>query len=496
MASVKTIEAGPRASILIESMRDVGYTLETSLADVIDNSISARATEIGIHVDTVSPEVRIGIVDNGHGMTGAELIEAMRLGSRHPGEQRDPHDLGRFGLGLKTASFSQCRRLTVVVRKSGETAAAVWDLDHVAATDSWSLQLLSSAESVPFLDELGDEGALVVWEHIDRAVEQESTEAGRRNFVRRIDDARAHLELVFHRYLSGEAGVPRVQILLNRVPLEPYDPFNARHSATIRGATERVMVGDSVVEITPFTLPHHRNVTRLEWDLCAGPDGYLRNQGFYLYRERRLIVHGTWFGLARQMELTKLTRVRVDMPCSLDAEWHVDVKKASARPPLQVRERLRSIIDAIGAPSKKIYTHRGAVLHDSRLQIWQRLQKDNEIVYRINAEHHSIRSFRDVLPDDRQGEFSRVLQAVGAGLPLDAIFADLAGTPECVKSDDMSDDDLRALLDATIVSLLASNTSKTLIPDMLRVVEPFRSAWDRTEELLETTALLREAEDD
>ena len=180
---MKSIEASPKASTLIESMRDIGYTLETALADVVDNSITAGATNVHIHVDSTGADVKIGIVDDGRGMDRNDLIDAMRLGSRHPLESRATHDLGRFGLGLKTASFSQCRRLTVVSRKNAATSVAIWDLDHVAKKDSWSLLVPDRVDGIPFVDQLGPEGSLIVWERMDRAVEQDGTDARRRHPV-------------------------------------------------------------------------------------------------------------------------------------------------------------------------------------------------------------------------------------------------------------------------------------------------------------------------
>lgn len=482
--ALSSVEAPPKASLLIESMRDIGYSLETALADVVDNSITAGAKTIHIHVDTAGSEVWIGILDDGSGMTRTELLDSMRLGSRHPQEQRNRHDLGRFGLGLKTASFSQCRRLTVVARKGRVTNAAIWDLDHVAREEKWSLLTPDNLSAIPLVDRLGSDGALVIWERLDRALGENDSESARRHFVRRVDEARQYLELVFHRYLSGERGLSRVAILLNNQALEPFDPFNSAHPATMRGQTEKVPVGSQVVEITAFTLPHHRNVTQSEWDKYAGPAGYLKNQGFYLYRERRLIVYGTWFGLARQMELTKLARVRIDIPNALDAEWNVDIKKASARPPLPVRERLQGIINELGGPSRTVYTRRGARLHDSRLPIWQRVQENNAIVYRLNADNPVLGQFRQNLPAMFGEEFSRLLQAIGSGLPMDAIFADLAGSPENVKTETLDDDTLKPLVDITYEGLVASGVNQDVIPHMLRVIEPFRSNWERVEMFL------------
>lgn len=482
---MRSVDAPPKASILIESMRDIGYTLETALADVVDNSISAEASEIHIHADTISPAMRIGIVDNGRGMGEAELLDAMRLGSRNPLELRSARDLGRFGLGMKTASFSQCRRLTVISRRSGIASAAIWDLDHVAERDAWSLLTPEDPTKLPFAEELHADGSLVVWERMDRAVEHEGSEEGRRHFARRMEEVHAHLALVFHRYLAGESGIRKVEILINNMPIKPFDPFHSSHTATMRGQTEKVQVGGHMVEITTFTLPHHRNVSAAEWEHYGGHAGYLKNQGFYLYREKRLIVHGTWFGLARQMELTKLARVRIDMPNGLDTEWHVDVKKASARPPLPVRERLQRIISELGAPSRTIFTQRGRRLHDSSVGIWQRLQQDNQIVYSLNPENPVLVAFGGTLPAHLRSDFDRLLQAIAAGLPTDAIFADLAGAPEQVKPAPLDDPALESLFAATWSALRERGLGADMIPTMLRVVEPFRSNWDRTETLVE-----------
>jgi hypothetical protein len=133
-------------------------------------------------------------------------------------------------------------------------------------------------------------------------------------------------------------------ISLNNLPLQPFDPFHSDHPATIRGPEERIRLAGQEVVIQTFTLPHHKKLRPDEWERYAGTAGYLRNQGFYVYREKRLIIYGTWFGLARQENLTKLTRVRVDMPTGLDAEWKMDVKKATAQPPSQIRERLRHLL--------------------------------------------------------------------------------------------------------------------------------------------------------
>lgn len=481
---MRTVTVAPRASVLIESMREIGYSLASALADIIDNAISAGATTVHIFVDTDGPEVRIGILDDGRGMTESELIEAMRPGSRSPLEDREPSDLGRFGLGLKTASFSQCRRLTVATRCNGATHVARWDLDYVAEKDDWLVQMPDDWSSVPWADRVPESGTLVLWEKLDRMIQKDGSDTDLSHFVREIDDARNHLELVFHRFLSAQLGQRKFRILLNERPLEPFDPFHSSHPATIAGPVERIRVGQREVVIQSFTLPHHRKVTRAEWERHAGPDGYLKNQGFYLYRERRLIMYGTWFGLARQTELTKLSRVRIDMPNDLDAEWKIDVKKASAQPPYQVRQRLRRIIETIGAPSKRIYTTRGKKLvEDNRIPVWSRIQDKGEIIYRINQEHPVLADFMSRVPSEVRHDFLRVLEMTGAALPMDAIFVDMGGEPDKVGGNVASDDMLRYAAVTTYRALLDEISAEDVI-DVMRVAEPFRSNWSRTEKIL------------
>ncbi|WP_316195585.1 MULTISPECIES: ATP-binding protein [unclassified Bradyrhizobium] len=479
---MKTVIAAPKAAMLIESMRDIGYSLETALADVIDNSITAKAGRIDILTDL--EHLRVGILDNGEGMTEEQLLAAMRPGSTNPRDARNPVDLGRFGLGLKTASFSQCRRVTVLTRAKGITSAAIWDLDFVAERDDWLVQIPDDAAAIPWADRLPTAGTLVVWEKLDRVLEQDKTDAAIQRFIGRLDDSRDHLELVFHRFLSGEPGLKRIEIRLNERPLSPFDPFHSSHPATIAEplTPEVIKVGEYTVQVQTFTLPHHKKVTPQEWERYAGKAGYVKNQGFYVYRQKRLIIHGTWFGLARQMELTKLTRVRIDMPNGLDADWKIDVKKASAQPPYQVRERLRRIIETIGATSKRVYTSRGRVLvTDSRLPVWNRVQDKNEISYRINADHPVVAEFAGELSDEQRQEFTSVIELLASSLPMDALFADLGGSPDKVTGLELSDDALRHVVTTTVSKLLETGVKPHEIIAMLEVTEPFRSNWGRAE---------------
>ena len=203
---MKSIQLLPKASSLIESLRDIGYSFESAVADIIDNSITAKAKNIHIYFDFKDKKLSLAIIDDGLGMDEEELIEAMRPGTKNPLESRDENDLGRFGLGLKTASFSQCRKLTVVSSQENYRVATVWDLDYVAQTEDWSLQVLDNNElsTLYKIDKLKRDGTMVIWEKTDRIVDNSVSEANEDVVYEKIENLQNHLELVFHRYLKGK----------------------------------------------------------------------------------------------------------------------------------------------------------------------------------------------------------------------------------------------------------------------------------------------------
>ena len=227
--SVETVQLNPEPSILIESLRDIGYSFNSALADIVDNSITANATKVWIQA-IPDDEFRIGIIDNGTGLSKSDLKQAMRLGSTDPRQERSINDLGRFGLGLKTASFSQCRRLTVVSRNNEEIAGYTWDLDYVVEKNAWNVIERDDLNKIPFVNELGETGTLVLWEKLDRLTG--SRGSGKVDYARIISEAQDYLSLVFHRYITGEKDLRRISLRVNNLELEPIDPFNSKNNAT------------------------------------------------------------------------------------------------------------------------------------------------------------------------------------------------------------------------------------------------------------------------
>eukprot|EP00920_Eleutheroschizon_duboscqi_P009426 GHVT01021781.1.p1 GENE.GHVT01021781.1~~GHVT01021781.1.p1 ORF type:complete len:288 (+),score=-7.50 GHVT01021781.1:563-1426(+) len=259
-------------------------------------------------------------------MTYDELIEAMRPGSKNPLDSRDENDLGRVGLGLKTASFSQCRKLTVVSSTNNKLSATKWDLDYVAQTEDWSLQILDDSElkDIYKINNLHSNGTLVLWEDNDRIIDNTIKTKIEDLIYGKINNLQKHLELVFHRYLKGK---DKVNIFINDTQLKPFDPFYSTHSATQELSEEKIKIDDKTIIIKPYILPHYTKMSSKDYEYYGGEGGYLKNQGFYVYRNKRLLISGTWFRLIPQSEMYKLARIQIDLPNSLDDIWKIDVKK-------------------------------------------------------------------------------------------------------------------------------------------------------------------------
>lgn len=476
--TIREVDATPYAASLIEGHRDFGYTLETALADVIDNSVSARATSLDLIANMTDSEPWIAIADDGSGMSEIELIEAMRLGSKNPVQHRHTKDLGRFGLGLKSASFSQCRRLTVITRKDGVVSCARWDLDHVAQHNDWRLELIGGIAGLRGSQYLPDSGTVVVWEKLDRLMGSvEYTQARRAQHMNaEIAKAERHLQVTFHRFLEGTR--PRLCLKLNNRVIKPIDPMASMHPATQKDPEEVLRLGESLVRIRCHTLPHHKLMDKQEWDEIGGPEGHLKSQGLYVYRQDRLIIMGGWLGITRQTELTKLCRIAVDIPNCMDAEWKIDVKKSSAQLPLSVKDRLKKVIERFVGTSKRTYSRRGQKLVDQeRYPIWNRSQKDGEIVFHPNVDHPVFRSFADQLPEELREGFERCLRILGSGLPIDTLYAELTGNAESVVSGRMGSEELEMLVHSLANAMLENGVSVDALSDALKVNPKLREQW-------------------
>lgn len=423
----------PSAASLTASLRDLGYSLETAVADLIDNSISADATEITVFCDLSRTAPVLVISDNGRGMTGEEVIAALRHGATDPRKKRGPKDLGRFGLGLKTASFSQCRRLTVVSAVKGVYAGAEWNLDEVEKNDDWIIAILDPDEitAQPYFEALGNTGTLVIWRDLDRLFEDESGRRRDEIVNEKLTIVERHLSLVFHRFLAGEVkGRRKLTIRINGHPIAPFDPFCRKNEATQILPEETVWVDDAAVTMQPYVLPHHSRLSPSEYDFYHDRSDFISNQGAYVYRNGRLMAWGDWFRMVPKGESTKLARVQIDFPNSLDEAWTIDIKKSRARPPHAVRERLRQIIAKIANRSVTVHRGRGQRLfHEDKAPLWERYTAHAGICYELNAEHPLVTSMIQTLAPEDEGSLRVLLQSIAASLPVEMIYSDYSTHP-------------------------------------------------------------------
>jgi len=482
--SFKSRNAPPKASAMVEALRGLGYNAQTALADIIDNSIAAGATEVRLQFDWVEDASRISCLDNGRGMTEAELDRAMRLGDRNPLEERSSADLGRFGMGLKTASFSQCRRLTVATLGSEGMQCLRWDLDYLAssADDGWHLLEGAHPGSESYTDLVSEQpfGTLVLWEVLDRIVTKGSTA---KDFLNLADKVEQHLGMVFHRYLEGSK--PRLKILLNDRPVKPWDPFMNGHPAKPFNPPAFKHPAAFGVEAECHVLPHKDRLSPTEFDDLAGPEGWTAQQGFYVYRNERLLVAGSWLGLGSGRSWTKdeahrLARIRLDIPNSADADWKIDIRKSTARPPVYLRSWLTTLAEETRSRARRAFAHRGkpALIGNKKIiEAWKVEKLISGIRYRVDSEHPAVRAVLDdagtLLP-----QVKAMLRVIEETVPVQRIWIDTAenkDTPATGFDQTPTDEVLEVLTIMYRSFVKMKGYSPASARAQLRVTEPFHA---------------------
>jgi hypothetical protein len=417
----------PDAAPLVLSLRSVGYTLETAIADIVDNSITAKATEIHIDVNWHEDASFISIMDNGYGMNDHELHQAMKIGAKNPIMPRGYDDLGRFGMGLKTAAFSLCKRLTVGSKHFGTNiiCVRVWDIDNVVNSNKWELFDDSSTyawnEAIRKFEGY-NQGTIVVLEKLDRLITERYSDQAVSRFWQRIADMERHLSMVFHKFLSG---TNPIQIFINGTKIEPWDPFMRNSFATQEFREEFVEMGDKNIRIHTFILPHHSKLSVKEYEDAAGASGWLEQQGFYVYRNKRLIVPGTWFKMLRKNEPSQLARIQMDLTGDMDFDWKIDVKKSSASPPAIVREKIRRIARIAQEASRKVYYYRGAVINqkaktEDNDAIWEQASIRGKTFFRINRNHYLLKEACTALNADAAKKINTFISLIEGFAPMNA----------------------------------------------------------------------------
>lgn len=490
----KLRENKPTADVLMNSMRAMGYSFESAVADVIDNSISAGANIVQVKFPIDPMDNFVAICDDGCGMNSAQLFDAMKYGSEQKKDCRDENDLGRFGLGLKAASLSQCRRLTVISKVNSELSAYIWDLDVIEEKRDWFVvectkEQIEQNKFSSWLNDY-DSGTVVLWENFD-FIEKASGNVYA-ELMKYQDSVADYLSLIFHRYLNRTSG-NALRIYVNNYQLTGLDPFLENHNKTNIRKRVEIPIEDSagverMVIVQPYVLPFQKDLTAEDKRLSGGIENYRSKQGFYVYRNERLIVWGSWFGRHRD-ELTKYARIKVDIPNTLDDIWGIDIKKQSAKIPASIKKRLTRAVDDAMDVAVKAQTYRGRIdkVDDSVDYIWNRIkERDNQYSYKINRDAKIFDLIKESTDDDLWNRIDMVLEEIERTVPYQQIYIDKSQN----KIEDSADDERKAEIEAKAIMLIsiavkAGNNERDTIIEKLFKSEPFINYPDVKQKLLE-----------
>jgi hypothetical protein len=411
-------------------------------------------------------------------MDDAGLESAMRLGARDPRSERHPDDLGRFGLGLKTAGFSLGRRLTVASKPAGGSISCLrWDLDLIqpAGSSGWdlfegpdpgSVQLISPLESMPH-------GTIVLVEILDRVVSETFASS---DMIALTDEVEAHLAMVFHRMLSSTASGFRLR--LNDRTVKGWDPFLLGHPGKAIESLEYRVFDPSYIRVQLHVLPHRDMLSPDEYARAGGPGGWIQHEGFYVYRNKRLLLAGGWLGMGEggrswtRDEPHRLARVRLDIINSDDAEWKIDVRKSTASVPIRLRPQLLRLGKEVRAVARRAFAGRGrspiaSQQAEKRLpDPWSAVRSPLGTSYKIERTHDLIASVLD-RAGSLKADLTAVFRLLEETLPVQRIWIDTAEEKETPRTgfSGATDNEILATLQPLYQALV---TYSRLSPDDAR----------------------------
>ncbi len=474
------VERSFPAKALLTGLRSIGYSFSTAVADIIDNSISAEASEIHIFSDPLVSEPYFCILDNGHGMNAEELDNAMLPGSDREGVPDSENELGRFGLGLKSASLSQCREFTVASKRYGRLHAMSFDLDIIERDNKLKLEILSDEEieSLPHIDKLKafESGTIVIWTKFDR-IEGEAKNF-EDSFRAVVAESKKHVELVFHRFYD------EIRIYYHGKRIEQRDPFLVDSIGRQQtGRTTKIDVEGSEIVVVPYTLPFANTLTPQEKALLGNPKSIYDDQGFYLYRNRRLISWGSWLRMGIRKEQNKLARIRVDIPSTLDSVWMLDVKKSSAKIPDKIKDQIKMAVEDSVVRSKRTTQFPGVKEQSVECKVWDRINEhEGKIRYQINRELPALTALYSSLGKNEKELLDIALQQIENFLPKFGIYNDSVDALTIVNSG--ADTEEEALI-REIEQLMAfcDPESRDSFFDSLFISEGYQRLYRRKEEI-------------
>lgn len=410
---VTTEEIIPDPESLLESIRSVGYSLKEAISDLIDNSISAKASKIQI-IFELNDSLEFHLLDDGDGMNHQNLVSAFRLGSTNPKTVREDNDLGRFGMGMKTASLSQCRAVTVTTKQNNNLITRTLDLDEVGSHKKWIIgEKAVTARIIELLDRV-DKGTIVTWEKIDQSNISDD------EFEILLLDIRNYISLCFHRFM--ERTNKKISFYLNDVVIKPVSPVVDDSQVFSEIDLDGV---DS--KMRAFTIPirkdHKTNTLFNSFELFNGVEN---QQGIYIYRSDRLLCFGGWLGIVKPNNSYKLCRVIIDFKndYSSDTIWSIDIKKTKAEIPYVYRQEIKRFVKKaqkdssrkIGKFNRRELGRSISNLYDN-VELWE-IKKNNKYgcwEYSLNI---NSPIFKGILQKISKDELDLLLKLIARNIPI------------------------------------------------------------------------------
>jgi hypothetical protein len=430
--NIIAIDAQPNPEFLIKSISEQGYSLETALSDLMDNSISAKADKIEILTEHLFDKTSVFIADNGGGMTEDELSVNLQFPSMDMDKEREESDLGRFGLGLKTASFSQTRRFTVISRKKNTTeySALTWDVNHLRKTEKWEIIVNSKADISIFLNRYKtasenqlekfsnyEPNTIVVWEglkNFDNYIKSE-------NHLTQLNEelttnTSEYLRVVFHKFMENNDNP--LKIRLNNILVKPFNPFLSSTSVLARSLEPREMsLGKDVLKMEGFVLP----VTASdESNIWTTPNRSLLDmEGVYIYRGNRIIFFGGWNGIIRKQAKLKLARLKIQVGNMNDEKLQLNVAKSKISIPYELKMGVLRYISELKTEAVKEYNNRGLRSttkiksdYNNDLNLLNKTTSTKGPIYTINEEYPLVKMVSDELNKDVLKYFKILLRNI------------------------------------------------------------------------------------
>ena len=350
-ASIKAVdreEIPPDPANMITALRQIGYTLEQSLADLIDNSINAKASHVLVRlIHDGERIVRVLIADNGSGMNDTKLREAMKFGSE---QKNDGKSLGKYGMGLKVASLGYAQTLTVLTRQQKYVGGRRWTVDGIS--DGWVCDMLDSSEVEKTLEQplgnvdLSRKGTLLIWSDIDRLTVEKG---GLAKTIQKITKKlKLHFGVCFHRFIEDErleiriddraVGSDETDICQIVTPINPFK-YDASGDDQYPKLFETDVPGVGPLRVDAHIWPP--NSKSLEYKLGGKA---AEAQGFYFYRNDRLIQTGGWNGVldSQTDPHNSLARIVINMDPNQDAQYGLNVQKSAIIVPTAFTDAMKA----------------------------------------------------------------------------------------------------------------------------------------------------------